>query len=504
MARPAQPKGLRQMPLDNDFTPKKDGLGSRAMAAGPRDVSQADKGAALDVMLDAFLNAESDHTPRDGNTGGTLRQSADFNEENHAEKCLPKESIPQTTPPLPEGRKSREKVTTEDMSQFLKLWFFDWLSVTIPNSVDGKGTKAEGLKGLAESDKASKRLFLWTTLKGLHVMRVGKGTDKYLGAAHLAFDPTAKDRVASIRDGHSANMPNIELTGANGMCAELAPLALSELGPVLIARADSSWDVSQAGLWDDLYDLLCQMSVQHKMEMPRVEGTEQKGRTIYFGSGEASVKIYEKSFELLAKGKIEEADLDENLVRIEFTFRPKKGKKAGLAKIARDEGAGSLLRTTRWVRSLTEQLAVMTKQAIKDQAELAVGRVTETPDVKRPQKMAKVAVQQYARTLCRGAISEIVQNEWAGDWHAAVVDPDEVVSSICRLVVEEVEGVAFDLCQQYGVIEVMEMEQEADRQKELLDVWMSDQKRRTDQAIFKLERAAAQARSDCGVSYEAA
>lgn len=504
MARPAQPKGLRQMPLDNDFTPKKDGLGSRAMAAGPRDVSQADKDASLGAMLAAFLDAESVLTPRHGNTGGTLRQAIDCKEENLAEKSLPNEVVPQTTPPHEDGRKSREKETTDDMSKFLKLWFFDWLSLTVPNSVDGKGTKAEGLLGQTECDKASLRLFTWSTLKGLHVMRIGKGTDKYLGAAHLAFDPTAKDRVASIRDGHSANMPNIELTGANGMCAELAPLALSELGPVLIARADSSWDVSQAGLWDDLYDLLCKMSVRHKMKMPRVEGTEEKGRTIYFGSGEVSVKIYEKSFELLAKGKIEEADLDENLVRIEFTFRPKKGKKAGLAKIARDEGAGSLLRTTHWVRCLTEELAVLTKQAIKDQAELAVGRVTETPDVKRPQKMAKAAVQQYARTLCRGAISELVQNEWSGDWHSAMIDPDEVTDNICRMVRDEVEGVAFDLCTQYGVIEVLEMEQEADRQKSLLDVWMIDQKRRTNQAIAKLEISARKARAECGVRYEAA
>jgi hypothetical protein len=475
------------MPLDNEYTQKLNGLAAQATAAlHRRDVSQAH-------------GAESADTPRSGNTGGTLRQSADIVRENQTNQGDPEKALPQTTPPKSAGRKSRAKETKDDMSQFLKLWFFDWLSLTIPNGVDGKGTKAEGLRGERENEEASKRLFTWATLQGLHVQRIGKGTDKYLGAAHMAFQPTDKDRVASIRDGHSKNMPNIELTGADGRCAELAPLALHELGPVLIARADSSWDVSQAGLFDDLYELLCKMSVKHGMAAPRVEGTDEAGRTIYFGEGEASVKIYEKSFERLAKGKIEEADLDENLVRIEFTFRPKKGKKAGLAKIANEHGAGALLTTTRWVRKLTEKIAVMTKQAREDQAELAVGRVTETPDVRRPQEMAKAAVQQYRRTLCNGAISQIVQDDWEGDWRAALVDPELVVDRVCDMVRDEIEATAYDLCEQHGVLSVKSLEDEADRQKSLLDVWMTEQRKRTDTAILKLTMAARAARTECGV-----
>lgn len=475
------------MPLDDNHKIKENGLAARAISAlNSRDVSRSAGSAATP-------------TPRDGNTGGTLRQSVESIDENQHQSSATNIPLPQTTPPFIEGRKSRAKETKGDMTQFLKLWFFDWLSVTIPNGVDGKGAKAEGLRGERENEEASKRLFTWATLQGLHVQRIGKGTDKYLGAAHLAFDPTAKDRVASIRDGHSKNMPNLELTGANGKCAELAPLALYELGPVLIARADASWDVSQAGLFDDLYDVLCDMSAEHKMDMPRVEGTEEAGRTAYFGAGEASVKIYEKSFEMLAKGKIEEADLDENLVRVEFTFRPKKGKKAGLAKIAREEGPGALLATTRWVRKLTEKLAVMTKKARADQAELAVGRVTETPDVKRPQKMAKAAVQQYRRTLCNGAISQIVQDDWNGDWRAALVDPQLVIERVCDMVRDEIESTAYDLCEQHGVLSVMALEEEADRQKELLDVWMKDQIKKTDAAKFMLAKAARIARESCGL-----
>lgn len=475
------------MPLDNNYTQKPDGLAAQATAAlHRRDVSQCH-------------GAEGADTPRDGNTGGTLRQSVDIIKENQTDQGDPEKALPQTTPPTSAGRKSRAKETKDDMSQFLKLWFFDWLSLTIPNGVNGKGTKAEGLRGERENEEASKRLFTWATLQGLHVQRIGKGTDKYLGAAHMAFQPTDKDRVASIRDGHSKNMPNIELTGADGRCAELAPLALHELGPTLIARADTSWDVSQAGLLCDLYDLLCKMAVKHGMAPPRIEGTEEAGRTIYFGEGEASVKIYEKSFERLAKGKIDAADLDENLVRIEFTFRPKKGKKAGLAKIANEQGAGALLTTTRWVRKLTEQIAVMTKQAREDQAELAVGRVTSTPDVRRPQEMAKAAVQQYRRTLCNGAISQIVQDDFEGDWRAAEIDPELVIERICNMVRTEVGPAAHELCDQHGVLGVMALEEEADRQKELLDVWMDEQRKRTNAAMAMLEAAAREARRACGV-----
>lgn len=499
MARPAQPKGLRQMPLDNDFTPKKDGLGSRAMAAGPRDVSRRGKKASLEELLNELSEVEDCNTPQHGNTGGSSRQSTDSNEEKQNEKGDPKFVVPQTTPPTKVGRKSRKKETTDDMSQFLDLWFFDWLSLTIPNGTNGKGCRSEGLRGERENEEASKRLFTWATLQGLHVMRIGKGTDKYLGAAHMAFSPTEKDRVASIRDGHSKNLPNIELTGADGMCAELAPLALLELGPTLIARVDVSWDVSQEGLFDLVFDLLCQMGIRHKMDQPRIEGTEDRGRTLYFGSGEASVKVYEKSFEQLAKGKIEEADLDENLVRVEFTFRPKKGKKAGLSKIANEQGAGALLKTTRWVRSLTQSLAVMTKQVREDQAELSVGRVTRTPDVQRPQEMAKAAIQQYSRSLCNGAISQIVEEDFDGDWRNAKIDPEAAINRICDMVRSEVEHRAYDMCDQHGVLGVLALEEEADRQKDLLDIWMEEQRRRTNKAMRQIAIAAHEAREACGV-----
>lgn len=438
-------------------------------------------------------------SPHHGNTGGSLRQAVESIQEKRTQTSGPEASLPQTTPPPDGGRKTRAKVTTKDMSDFVKLWFFDWLSVTIPNGSNGKGSRDDGISGEKQNDEAAKRLFTWATLQGLHVQRIGKGTDRYFGAAHMAFDPVAKDRVASIRDGHSTNMPNIELTGADGICATLAPRALDELGPTLIARADVSWDVSQEGLFDEIHELLCTMATEHKMEPPRTDGTEEKGRTLYFGAGEASVKVYEKSFELLAKEKIDVADLDANLVRIEFTFRPKKGRKSGLALIAKDQGAGGLLATTRWVRKLTEQVAVVTKTVRESDAQMAVGRVASTPDVRRPQKMAKAAVEQYRRSLCNGAISQIVLDEHDGDWRAAVIDPELVIDNVCHMVRSTISATAYDLVEQHGVMHVKSIEDEADRQQLLLDVWMVEQHKRTDRAKFMLARAARHARDACGV-----
>ena len=226
------------MLLDSPENQKKLSISGRAQMAmlAARDVSQAAQFASVDAA-----------DPRHGNTGGSSGQSEACN----AEICDPEEdrgeALPQTTPPS--GRKSRAKGTTPEMSEFLKKCvFYDWLSVTIPNGKDGKGSKRPDNEAENEVREAGDRLFKWATLAGMHVTRIGKGTDGYFGGAHLALDPTATDRLMTIRDGHSSNMPSIEITGGDGLCAKLAPRALDELGPVLVSRVDAAIDASREGL----------------------------------------------------------------------------------------------------------------------------------------------------------------------------------------------------------------------------------------------------------------
>lgn len=478
------------MPFDSTTPiPAATSLSERARAAmmTRRDVPNGSVGAATEAT-----------NPRHGNTGGSSGQPQSTQGESDARTQLGDESVPQTTPPL--QRRSRAKGTSPEMAEFLKCWFFDWLAVTMPNGSNGKGSKTEGPRGEQESVSASNAMFLWATLQGLRLMRIGRGTDGYQGGAHLAFDPTASDRVATIRDGHATNMPSLELPGAQGQCAKLAPKALAELGPVLISRVDSSCDLSQEGLWDDLDELCCEMAIERDMDMPHYDGSPEKGRTLYFGKGEVSVKIYEKDLERLASGVKDEADVDRNLVRIEFTFRPKKGKKAGLAKISRDDGPGALLGTVNWVRHLTERLAVMTQGTREDAATMAVTRVSSTPDPRPIRAKAQHGAEQYAPTFCKAAIAEIVEKKHGGDWLAAEIEPDEVVEVAVDMVKVYIRNAAGVTLENLGVLEVLNHEQEAARAHDRLDLWLREQRQASAEARFALKRAADRAYEMCGVA----
>jgi hypothetical protein len=491
------------MPLDNNYTQKQNGLAAQATAAlHRRDMSQPH-------------GTECADTSRNGNTGGTLRHHTDFIKESRDKARLSETPLPQTTPPCGSSRKSRAKKTTPEMEKFLDGFFFDWLSLTAPNSEDGKGKRIMGEEGQPdaqerfeqgerENSEAASRLFLWATLYGFRVIRIGKGTDGYNGGAHFGFTPVDKDRIVTIRDGHSVNMPNIEITGADGYCSEIALDALAQLGPMLASRIDSARDLSQAGLWDASFEMACKLALQSGMEQPRVMGTEGGGRSYKMGKGEASVTVYEKDFERFADGKIAKEDIDENLVRFEFRFRPVKERKSGLAKIAAEGGAGALISTTKWVRTFVEKLAVLTDYATESDAKIGVGRVTGTPDVKRPTESAKAIIKQYRRSLCNGAIAQIVNNDFDGDWGAAKVDPDAVIDAVCSMVRDGVSGVVDDLCERHGLMVVHSVEAEADRQQELLDVWMIEQNKRTRMAQIKLGERADRMRERCGLEREAA
>ena len=441
-------------------------------------------------------------TPRHGNTGGSLRQGRSPALENMVGSDRDADPgygvVPQTTPPT--RRSSRRKKTSIHMDHFLDSWFFDWLSVTIPNGTDGKGRKADGIGADREADEAAKRLFSWVTVNGLRLMRIGKGTDGYAGGAHLAYDPTGSERIATVRDGHRTNMPGLELPGADGVCAELAPRALAELGAVLIARVDVSRDVSQAGLFDELHELCCEIADERGMDQPRVDGTIEKGRTVYFGAGEASVKIYEKDLERVAKGKIAMVDADRDLVRTEFMFRPKKGAKSGMARVARDEGAGALLGAVCWVRTFVERMAVLTHEAREREAHMAVTRIERTPDARTIAEKSAHGSAQYARTHCRAAVAQIVHDDFGGDWLRADIGYEQIFEAAIGLVSDDLRSAAAEIADDYGVLEVRDHEQEAERSQLRLDAYIDRQAEETQRAQIGLLMAEAAARQRCGVA----
>lgn len=436
--------------------------------------------------------------PPHAKRGGSLRHEGEIPEKHDDDDraTVPSaDGLAQSTPPP----RDRAKKTSIDMVAFQAGWSFDWLAVTIPNGLDGKGSRCSGDRGDKEAAEATARMFTWATLKGLHVMRVGKGSDGYLGAAHMAYEPTASDRVLTIRAGHTTNMPGLELTGGDGACADLAPQALAELGPVNVSRVDVCWDVSQEGLMDDLHQLMVTLAAERGMDAPRIDGTADRGRTIYLGKDEAVVRVYQKDLERVAKGRIAADDADPDLVRIEVMLRPKKEKKSGIGLVARDEGPGALLGVHLWVRQMMERVAVLTQRAREDAAEMAVTRIQGRPDPRSLRDRANHGTRQYARVWCLAEIAEIVHNRWGGSWLRAEIDPDEVLDRVVDEIKIHLRRVVRDTCQRVGVLDAREIEDEAHRAGQMLRRWMDEHHRATNDAKEFLEHAAASAREACGV-----
>lgn len=397
-----------------------------------------------------------DLRPPSGNTGGTSRQPY-VKKDKKTDALLAKKGSSASKYPPHNARPSRAKQTSSEMQKWLGSWFFDWLAVTIPNSKNGKGSKRraspedlakagklpepkrgemlrilseENRIGEAEAVEAQDRLCLWSVSQGLRQQRAGKGSDGYDGALHYGVSPTECDRLVSIRAGHRTNMPGLEIPGGDGACARLAPAALDLLGPVLLARADVSWDHSQEGLFDELRNYARFMSMPLGMALPE-DRVSQTGRTFYWGKGEVSVKVYLKDMERVAKGRISPADADPNLVRIEIKFAPKSDKKSGMALLAK-QGAGTLIGTSHWVREFVAHLGEVTGMTQKG-ASIGVQRVPQGPDPRTIEERSGHGLAQYAATHCAAVVSRIVHQEFGGDWLAAEVSPDAVRRGVLEM-----------------------------------------------------------------------
>lgn len=397
-------------------------------------------------------------------------------------------------------RKSRASATTPEMQAFIDAWFFDWLSVTIPNGLDGTGRlrraakdeadPEEDLAGRFESREAERALTRWAVAQGLRQQRVGHGTDGYKGAAHYGASPVEGDRLATIRAGHSTTMPGLEIPGGGGACVHLAPSALSQLGPVNLARADVSFDWSQAELFDALLAYARAESARSGRRSPRTEDRGQ-GRTFYWGEGgEVQLRVYEKDAELHAKGKLV-GPPDPRRVRIEFSFAPHKAPaKAGLARLAAEKGPGALLGISLWVRRMVQHIAVLTGATGENANRLAVSRIERLPVSATVMNRARGCLHMSVRTLCRAAAAEIVAECHGGDWLAAEVGPDEIKAGVLAMVDTYLDASAEPAraASGLGLGEARDIDDEAARNVADLGRWMDRNAREVEDARRRLEQ----------------
>lgn len=441
--------------------------------------------------------------PPDGNTGGISRHHVERKAEN-LQTATPEASkqaapLPQNTPPC--GRASRAKKTTDRMTDFLEKWFLDWLTLTVPNPQTGKGTRSSGDAGEHMVAEAEKRLAIWSVTQSLWTIRVGNGSDGFKAGAHMGLTPHDKDRVATIRTGHASNMPSLELPGADGACARLAPSALKMLGPVMVARADVSFDWSQKGLWDDLFAYAkanAGKGAGAGMGEPMVTSSET-GRTFKWGNrkgGGVSVKVYQKDLERVAKGKLDAAQADPDLVRVEFTFRPETKKKAAFAKLS----PAQMLCTSRWVRRMVETLGRMIDYTDKGDM-MAEQKVRDMPDATTIKERAEHVIRQAARTTVMAAAAEMVARDFGGDWSAAEIDAGALHEAATDMIARELArlGTAHDFVARHGLDEVRTHEERAAGMVWELRAYLERQSQETAESQMRLADALAEVQVGSGV-----
>lgn len=455
------------------------------------DKSLSLSGAALLAMHDrqrlkgASAAALKAFNPPISNTGGISGQSPEIKAKPPRMASQDDAPEPQNTPP--DIRASRARQTTPRMQAFLRLWFWDWMRLTVQNPQTGKGTKS----GPVMEDAAVATMTRWAVSQGLHCIGIGNGTDGYMAGGRFALSPVDKETVGGIRAGHKTNMPGLELTGADGACDALARSAVSLLGPVLLARADVSFDVSHAGLWDDLLAYTRGQTGQgagRGLKPPTVIESET-GRTIYWGSKDTRIKIYEKDLERVAKGKLAIEDADLNLVRIEVTFRPATKEKAAFAKLS----PGEMLGTRRFVRRFVEDLGRMVGYTGKGDT-MGETRVEAQPDAATIEDRASHVIKQAARTCIKAAASRIVHEQFDGDWHRAVIDPRELHARAVDLISDQIEdmGTATAFVIGAGLDEVREDEERATIMAAELSDWIAARQVEREEAQVRLAMAMVQ------------
>lgn len=320
------------------------------------------------------------------------------------------------------GKEKSERAPSSDpdLTDLVAAFFFDWFQVTIPN----REGKAQCVVGSPEEREAVDTALLWAKQQGLHPGRVSGGHNGYRAALPLTAGPESLENVMQINSGSSSGiMPNIMLTGGHGACSRLAPKLQKAFPGARLSRADAALDWSQEGLFDDLL-IMARKLARGNAKLGGVRTIESDtGRTFYLGSrtSTVSLRVYEKDRERAARGVIDPDDVDPDLIRIEWTFRPQSKSKAGMAKLS----PGQMIRSSVWARDFMARASRVMR--VTDRTEWLYRQDVEREVAEKTlQGTVEHGVKQYARSFTRLAAARIVEREHGGHYDTAVVDPDEV------------------------------------------------------------------------------
>ena len=384
-------------------------------------------------------------------------------------------------PLKPKAKSETPDSTCADLSELLGEFFFDWFQVTLANAQG----EASCIVGGREEEAAVDAAMRFAVANGLHPGRIGGGHNGYRAALPFTNGPESSEGVFRINSGSSGSlMPNLMLTGGHGACAHLAPLLQAAFPDARLSRADAALDWSQEGLFDDLLAMARRIARGNR-KMGGVRTIESEtGRTFYLGSrtSTVSLRVYEKDRERAAKGVIDEADIDPDLIRIEFTFRPQSKSKAGMMGLS----PGQMVRTSVWARGFVAQAAKIMNVTGRVER-LHKQEVAREVREKTLQGTVEHGVKQYARSFTRLAAARIVEREHGGRYDTAMVEPHQIEA--------EAVSIFTALLSETGMSVAAMIEERLDEVMDP-DQWRASYVHELMDAPAKLEAAGIQAQTD--------
>lgn len=331
-------------------------------------------------------------------------------------------------------KKERPSASHPALSELLDSFFFDWFQATLPNA-DGKAICDVG--GPDET-RAIDAAFAWAVQQGLHPGRICGGHNGYRAALPFLRSPESKEVVVRLNSGSTSGvMPNVMLTGGHGACAYLAPELQKAFPDARLSRADAAVDWSQEGLWDELLDMARTLSRGNdKLGGVRVIESDQ-GRTFYLGSrtSTVSLRVYEKDMERAARGVISADEIDPDLVRIEWTFRPQSKSKTGMF----GKSPGDMIRTSVWARDFMSRAAEI--MHVTDRAERIYKENVEREVVEKTlESTVQHGAHQYSKSFARLAAVRLVELYFDGDFAEAVLTRQQVEAEAVAIFERLIQG----------------------------------------------------------------
>lgn len=323
------------------------------------------------------------------------------------------------------------KKDADALKALLNEMFFDWFQFTLPSISGGAKIVKNG-----EDKVAVQNVLIFSRKNGLHALGACGGNNGYGSGLMFSAGLGQKETVAKLNTcSKTGIMPNVQFSGGKGLCAKIAPLAQQTFYGASLSRADVSYDISQEGLFDDLYAMACSMSEENKkIGKPNIVGKLAEGMSFYLGSKKSvtSIKVYQKDMERAKKGEINWIDADPHLVRIEVTFRPQSNAKKAYFKMS----PADMIATSAMAREFMSNAAKI-MNFTDQKTKIRLKKVDRVMKEKTLETTVRHGFKQYAPSIMKLATKNIIDRDYGGKVNAAKISPIQILQEVQNILFPE-------------------------------------------------------------------